>query len=153
MGEYKIYCYTSPSGRKYIGRTKKPISFRANHGKAYKSCPAFYRAIQKYGWLWFENHCEILETNLTKEEADKLEKYYIDKFDSRNNGYNIQSGGEFNPSEILSIPIIGINCKTKEVFSYPSAVEAAKALGCNNKNITSCLKNKNNGKTPNGTRH
>lgn len=150
MNDYKIYCYTSPSNKKYIGQTNKPLQYRANHGEGYIGCPAFYKAIKKYGWSWFENHVEILATNLDKQEADRLEKYYIKQFDSIKHGYNIQSGGEFSPAEILSIPIVGINCQTKEIVFFNSAVEAAKKIHGSNKNITGCLKNRNNGKTSHG---
>ena len=55
-----IYCYTSPSGKKYIGKTKTSLKERAkNNAKGYKGCPVFYNAIQKYGWENFE--VEILE--------------------------------------------------------------------------------------------
>lgn len=150
MENYIVYCYTSPSNKKYIGQTNKDIKYRANHGKGYIGCPAFYCAIQKYGWDWFEHHCEILAKNLTKKEADELEQFYIKKFDSIKNGYNIQSGGEFNPKEILSIPIVGINCITKELYFFDSAVKAGEFVGTSNKNITACLKRVNNGKTSKG---
>lgn len=147
MDSYIIYRYWSPSNKNYIGQTKKKIEYRANHGEAYKGCPAFYKAIQKYGWKWFENHCEILAKDLSKKEADRLERYYIKYYNSQNNGYNIQSGGEFNPAEVLSIPVIGIDCNTKQFYSYPSAVEAANFHGLNHKNISACLKHRNNQKT------
>lgn len=146
---YLVYCYTSPSGKKYVGQTKKNLDYRANHGKGYQSCKGFYNAIKKYGWEWFEQHREILKSNLTKEDADFWERFYIETFDTINNGYNIQKGGEFNPSEILSIPIVSIDCKTKEVVFHNSGVEAAKLYGLNNKNISSCLREED-GRTSGG---
>lgn len=54
-----IYKYTSPSGKVYIGQTVNSQEQRAKKGEGYKGCPAFYRAIQKYG---FENFLyEVLE--------------------------------------------------------------------------------------------
>ena len=42
-----IYCYTSPSGKKYIGKTKTSLKTRAeNNQRGYKGCTAFYNAIQ-----------------------------------------------------------------------------------------------------------
>ena len=148
--DYKVYCYYSPSNKYYVGQTRKSLNERANQGKGYRSSKKFYRAILKYGWNWFSEHKIILKKNLTKKEADYWEKYYIKEYNSINNGYNIQTGGEFNPSEILSIPVVGINCRTKEILFYDSSVIAAKELGLNNKNISACLNNVNNGKTSGG---
>lgn len=50
-----------------------------------------FRAIQKYGWENFTH--EILYENLNKEAANKIERDLIRKYDSINNGYNIQEGG------------------------------------------------------------
>ena len=92
---YKIYKYTNVINEKvYIGQTKNSLKRRSERlGRNYIGCRYFYNAIQKYGWDNFIP--EILEDNLSKEEANRLEKYYIKKFDStnRNIGYNILSGG------------------------------------------------------------
>ena len=42
---------------------------------------------------WDNIQKEILHTNLSLEQANKLEKYYIKKFNSRENGYNRTNGG------------------------------------------------------------
>lgn len=60
-------------------------------GKNYFSSIKFFRAIQKYGWENFTH--EILYENLNKEAANKIERDLIRKYDSINNGYNIQEGG------------------------------------------------------------
>lgn len=57
----------------------------------YVSSIKFFRAIQKYGWENFTH--EILYENLNKEAANKIERDLIRKYDSINNGYNIQEGG------------------------------------------------------------
>ena len=152
MEEYVVYRYWSPSNKSYVGQTKKKMSYRANHGEGYKSCKAFYNAIQKYGWEWFENHYEILESNLTKEEADIFEKKYIAEFKTKdsNFGYNIQDGGEFNPSELLKKSIVAVNLKTKEVLNFDSGVQAEEKLGINRKNISACVRHRNNQKQTKG---
>lgn len=138
--EYKVYRYWSPSGKSYVGQTRNSLDFRAGkNGIIYKSCKKFYRAIQKYSWKWFENHREILEDNLTAEQADSKEKYYIGLYDSINNGYNILPGGEHNPSAALQKPVVCINCKTKETFRYDSGKKASLDLGIDNRNISSAL--------------
>lgn len=72
MGEYKVYCYMSPSGKRYIGQTKTSLAERAGQeGKNYEGCVIFWNAIRKYGW---DNMISvILADNLSKEEADELE--------------------------------------------------------------------------------
>ena len=86
-----IYKHTSKtSGKVYIGQTNN-INVRWKPG-AYRNCAKFYAAIQKYGWDDFEH--EILEDNLTLEEANQRETYYIELYDSINNGYNLNTGGD-----------------------------------------------------------
>ena len=83
------------NGKRYIGQTIRQdnINYRWNYGEGYKKCPHFYRAIQKYGWDNFEHY--IIQKNLTKEEANKLEELNILAYNTTNPdfGYNLQSGG------------------------------------------------------------
>ena len=91
---YKVYCYTSPSGKIYIGQTGQSIKARAGkEGINYQQCPYFYKAIQKYGLENFK--VDILKDNLTHEEANYWEEYYINLLDSTNQarGYNLAEGG------------------------------------------------------------
>lgn len=64
-------------------------------GRGYKNNPHFQNAIKLYGWNNIRH--EILYSNLTKEEAGKLEQELIAKYDSQNpeKGYNILNGGTF----------------------------------------------------------
>lgn len=93
---YKIYKYTNLiNGKVYIGQTKSSLNRRSQKdGRNYQGCRHFYNAIQKYGWENFVP--EILADNLTSDEANTLEIYYIDKYDSTNRqkGYNISFGGD-----------------------------------------------------------
>ena len=92
---YKVYKYISPSNKVYIGITSKTLNERARYnGSGYNGCPYFAKAINKYGWENFTS--EILAQDLTKEEAERLEKYYIKLYDSTNpkKGYNITIGGD-----------------------------------------------------------
>lgn len=94
-----IYKYTSPSNKCYIGQTIHEHTRRSRHkhnanvGEDTK----FYQAIRKYG---FDNLIyEVLFTIINddkirvKEKLDFMERYYIKKFDSYNNGYNMTPGG------------------------------------------------------------
>lgn len=91
---YKIYKYTSPSNKVYIGQTCRSLAQRANFGQGYIHSNYFYNAIQKYG---FENFkVEILKDKLTLEEANYWEEYFIKLYNSniREFGYNIDQGGK-----------------------------------------------------------
>ena len=89
--DHKIYRYINKvNGKVYIGRTCQSLARRAcGTGSGYRHCTYFYNAINKYGWENFEG--EILEDNLTDEEARERETYYIKEHNSTNKdkGYNI----------------------------------------------------------------
>lgn len=92
---FTIYLLTSPSGKHYVGQTSQPIEKRWKHGTGYKSCVALNKAIQKYGWENFTH--EILAVCDTGEEADELEKKFIQEYNCIvPNGYNIDRGGNAN---------------------------------------------------------
>lgn len=97
VDNYKIYKYTSPSNKVYIGQTKQTLKERANgqFGHGYRHSAHFYAAIKKYGGL--QNFTvEILKDHLTLEEANEWEQIYIKMYDSTNpkKGYNIAAGGD-----------------------------------------------------------
>lgn len=92
--KYCVYIHTNKNnGKKYVGQTCMKPENRWQNGMRYSHSPHFFSAIKKYGWDNFEH--EIIKDNLTKEEADKLEIYLIDKLKTRNRdyGYNISEGG------------------------------------------------------------
>ena len=93
MGDYTVYKHTSPSGKVYIGITKRKPKKRFDGGRGYKHCPHFSAAIKKYGWSAI-NH-EILRTGLTKEEAEQAEIDLIALYraNDRQYGYNTERGG------------------------------------------------------------
>lgn len=95
MNNYIIYMYTNKvNGKVYIGQTNQGLTGRAGkEGSRYEHCSAFWNAIQKYGWDSFEP--TILEENLSPEEANELEVYYISFFKATDKafGYNIHKGG------------------------------------------------------------
>ena len=77
---YCVYIHTNKiNGKRYVGQTinGNNINKRWSNGLGYKTCTAFYRAIQKYGWDSFEH--EIVASNLTKEEANNFEIILINK--------------------------------------------------------------------------
>ena len=89
--KHLIYKFTSPSGKSYIGQTRN-LSTRISAHKSKSGCIAFKDAISKYGFESFTQ--EILKDNLTLEEANYWEEFYISEFNSLvPNGYNLLSGG------------------------------------------------------------
>lgn len=92
--QYLVYMHTSPSGKRYIGITRQTPDERWRKGKGYQRCTAFWRAIQKYGWDNISH--EIIDSCETLEEANALEKYYIEHYQSHDakRGYNCTDGGD-----------------------------------------------------------
>lgn len=90
-----VYVHIAPNGKKYYGITSRPPCKRWSRGNGYRGNRHFYNAIQKYGWDNFKH--EIIEENLTLEEATELEKEMIQKYNTScpKYGYNHTKGGEF----------------------------------------------------------
>lgn len=99
-----IYKYTSPSGKVYIGQTTNEQSRRNNFLKSNESYAGdkIDKARQKYGPQNFKYEVILrVETEDQKcliDILNKFETYYISKYDSIVNGYNILEGGEQVPS-------------------------------------------------------
>lgn len=95
IGIYKIT--NKINGHSYIGLSTK-IEDRWEYHKdpynwARENTKLLYIAFQKYGIDNFE--FTILEECETSELGQK-EEYYIHKYDTYNNGYNMTTGGESN---------------------------------------------------------
>ncbi|MBO7305947.1 MAG: hypothetical protein J6U47_04380 [Bacteroidales bacterium] len=98
-----VYKHISPSGKIYIGQTNSSIEKRAGKdGVLYKPNIYFYKAIQKYGWDNIE-HIVVCD-NISKKEADWLEKYLIAYYNTTDSrfGYNLTKGGEGVLGRVLS---------------------------------------------------
>jgi len=86
-----IYKFTSPSGKSYIGQTKRDIEKRKReHFKCPGSCILLESAIKKYGdKMEFEILVEVNDQHL-----DKYETQFINVYNTLEpNGYNIRTGG------------------------------------------------------------
>lgn len=165
MTEEKCYCVyihtNKTNGKVYIGQTKN-IKKRWLVS-SYIGTPRFYNALKYYGWDGFEHI--IIQSNLSQEEADILERQLIKdyKATSQEYGYNVADGGahridmsgENNPffgkshsEESLAIMKAkkyggnnpgakAVKCLTTgEVF--PSCREAADWCGIPRQNINRC---------------
>ena len=94
--KFIVYCHTNIfNNKKYIGVTSQKPNERWRKGKGYKPNSAIRLAFEKYGWDNFTH--EILDVDLTKEEAEKKEIYYIGYYDTMApKGYNLTAGGMIN---------------------------------------------------------
>lgn len=93
MRNYSVYVLSSPGGKRYIGMTMRKTDIRWRNGKGYTNNKRLYADIVKHGWDSFNK--EIIAQNLTKEEAEELERDLIKKYETQNpeQGYNIEMGG------------------------------------------------------------
>lgn len=91
-----VYMHVNKINNKiYVGQTcLEPERRWRNGGYGYKNCTYFWKAIQKYGWDNFEHI--IFASNLTQEEANKIERLLIALYDTNNidKGYNLTAGGD-----------------------------------------------------------
>ncbi len=95
--KYTLYKHTGPTGKVYIGiTTQNPERRWREDGSGYKNSKHLFNAIKKYGWEEFES--EIIEINLSKDEAEEKEINLIKQYNSTNRelGYNIHLGGGVN---------------------------------------------------------
>lgn len=138
---YKIYMHENKvNGKVYIGQTMQSLKQRWNNGYGYIKCPYFYKAIQKYGWDNFEHI--LLEDNLTKEDADKKEIFYINKYQSylSNYGYNISLGGAGLLKE--DTPVYQYTLDGDYIRSWNSISEISNTLSVSDSHIYSCCNEK-----------
>lgn len=94
-----IYKITNKvNGKSYIGQTRYTIEFRWKQHQHKKDSTYFHNAIHKYG---IENFSiEILEECDIK-DLNSREIFYIAKYDTFNNGYNLTIGGDGNKRLLL----------------------------------------------------
>lgn len=139
MRTYYIYKATNTvNGKSYIGRTVNFRERKWQHLRCYeKEDCVFHRAIQEYGsqnFVW-----EVLETTTNKDNADAMEKFYINKFKTRvPDGYNMNAGGVGGHN---SRPVVCLTLDGKYVTRYASAGEAQRLGGFNNVNVLLNCKN------------
>lgn len=149
-----IYKYTSPSRKVYIGQTISEKTRRNTflNIKCLYAGGKIDKARQKYGPENFKY--EILDTitDLDKKQLlkqlNKLETYYISKYDSFRNGYNSTPGGQFiyvytngdkeKISKSKSKPVIQYDLYGNYVKIWDSSMQASKELNINAQCIRNC---------------
>lgn len=125
MKRFIVYKHTNiNNGKAYIGITSTSVKKRWNSGHGYDLQPKFRHAIEKHGAKSFRH--EILAKNLTKEEACRLEKTFIQKYDTINNGYNTSLGGMDLDCAVEKLVVDKYDPDTGELIcSYKSIMDAA----------------------------
>ena len=90
--DYTVYKLTLVDGRVYIGMTHQPLSKRCRKD-GYNGCPKMVKAINDYGWDAFT--VSVIAANLSRTEAEQIEKDSISLYDSTNpcKGFNVALGG------------------------------------------------------------
>ena len=114
-GKYILYEHRNKiNGKRYIGITNNKTKRWYGKGKHYAKCPYFFAAIQKYGWDNFEHN--VLIYDLTREEASRLEKHYIEMLKTRDKayGYNLAEGGVNAPTMLGKHHSEETKCKMRE---------------------------------------
>lgn len=146
----KIYLITNDINSKvYVGQTIQTLSKRFSghccYSKSDKSNNMYIkRAIHKYGRDKF--HITLLEecpTNLLNER----EKYWINYYDSYNNGYNLTKGGQ--DSNYFNLHKLEDTIDTKKFEQYiiefkPSVSEVAKHFDICRCSVYNLIKRLNN---------
>lgn len=121
-----IYKVTNKvNGKVYIGQTRRSVEFRWKQHIKSKDCYDFHKAIKEYGVANFEvttlEECPV-------EELNSREIYWISKYNSFKNGYNMTKGGtSYNPTRRYSNGYIVVDSKYDEIESmFLSGFSAAR---------------------------
>lgn len=137
-----IYRFIGPTGKSYIGQTcQDPIRRKEQHkhsAEVGNIKTKFYNAIRKYG---FDSFDFLIVKTITgekeevKSELDQLETYYIGKYDSYNNGYNMTIGGDTS-GKTCGKQVSSYDKDGNYIATFESCAEAAKTLGHNESSST-----------------
>lgn len=123
MRTYYIYKATNKiNGKSYVGQTCDFHSRVWQHQRCYeKEDCDFHRAIKEFG---FDNFSwKIIETCESEDRACELEKYYIEKFNTYRDGYNMTKGGKGAPYHNARAVVL-LTLDGQYIKRYDSAMDA-----------------------------
>ena len=94
VNNFIVYCHTNTiTGQQYIGQTNQTLEERVGDCGLGYSNQYLGHIIREYGWRHFTS--EILKENLTQDEANYWERYYIKERNTLYpNGLNRNTGGQ-----------------------------------------------------------
>lgn len=90
-GNYTVYMHVTPEEGLYIGMTQHIEQRYGYKGNGYREQTEFINTIKKYDWSNIDH--KVIASNLSKEEAEKLEHDAIVMLNTQENGYNRNDGG------------------------------------------------------------
>lgn len=90
-GNYTVYMHVTPENKLYIGMTQHIEQRYGYKGNGYREQTEFINTIKKYDWSNIDH--KVIASNLSKEEAEKLEHEAIVMLNTKENGYNKNDGG------------------------------------------------------------
>ena len=141
-------CYCIESGKNYIGQTRTSLNerIRSHRWRAIHD-PSnfyFYNAWNKYGeqsleWSVLERVVADSLENLCK-LLNQREIYWIDKYDSFKNGYNLTPGGQSWFGSFTKVGVKVFKENGEFINIYDSIREAAEEFKIDNSGITKCCK-------------
>jgi group I intron endonuclease len=122
------------NGKYYIGKDEKNCSKYLGSGKILKL------AIKKYGRDNFKK--KVLEVCKNRVELNKREKYWINKLDATNTGYNIAEGGTGGKTKLKTVPVYQYNKDGSFIREWDSASEVTKEINLDGSGIMKVCKGK-----------
>lgn len=141
MDKYLVYKHTTPSGKVYIGITKRKAEERWLEGRGYKYNKHFSNAIKKYGWSNIEH--EIITKGLNEEDAKEMERFFIQMYKSYDPkyGYNKTFGGD-SVAIVVEKKILQYDLYGRLLKTFDSLTEASEKTKTNISRISDCANGK-----------
>lgn len=141
MDKYLVYKHTTPSGKVYIGITKRKAEERWLEGRGYKYNKHFSNAIKKYGWSNIEH--EIITKGLNEEDAKEMERFFIQMYKSYDPkyGYNKTFGGD-SVAIVVEKKILQYDLYGRLLKTFDSLTEASEKTKTSISRISDCANGK-----------
>lgn len=135
--KYSVYIHETPNGKRYVGATTD-VTSRFKKG-LYSYNHSFYNDIELYGWDNIKH--TVVESDLSCDEACKLEQELIKKYNTTNPeyGYNVDKGGRLKYKKKNSPPVWSKRVQKRMIDMGISKKDLARALHCNYTQIINVL--------------
>ena len=143
-----VYIHTCTiTGKSYIGQTTKSMEARWMEHLLDRHKTKFHNALKKYNAKYWTH--KVLAYASDKEGLDQLETFYIDKYDTIKNGYNLKTGGSHGlhseeSKNLISENRKGISCPHTESSKkkISEALKGKKLIESHKNNISISKKGK-----------